>query len=221
MKENSPSLGERIRYFFDNTLGKGPMGLIIWLGLFISIVIIVISIIVTTTGIAPAPEDGSYGVNSTIDQIFIYMNTTFGVIDADVSGGWPFRLTSLIIIFSGIFVMSTLIGILTTAIDSKLEQLRKGRSRVIESGHTVILGWSEVILVLINELVIANENHPDMPVLLLFSLMKTKSKWKLRIREAVGHQQPSDTNRLPERQPYGNAQIWILLALTQQNRLLF
>ncbi len=142
---------ERIRYFFDNTLAKGPMGLLIWLGLFVSIVIIVISILVWVTGIAA--ED------SLIDQAWVYLMTSFAVVDADIGGSWAFRLASLIVIFSGIFVMSTLIGILTTGIDSKLEQLRKGRSRVIESGHTVILGWTEEILVLIKELVTANENQ--------------------------------------------------------------
>jgi len=46
------SFSENIRYFFDNTLSKGPMGLLIWLGLFVSIVIIFISIFVWTTGIS-------------------------------------------------------------------------------------------------------------------------------------------------------------------------
>ena len=83
--------------------------------------------------------------------------------------------------------MSTLIGILTTAIDSKLEQLRKGRSRVIESGHTVILGWSEEILVLIKELVAANENLPDACIAVLAD--EDKVKMEVRIREAIGHHQ--------------------------------
>ena len=163
MKDNRSSLGERIRYFFDNTLSKGPMGLLIWLGLFLSIVIIIISILVWVTGIAPKET-----YPTLMEQTWVYLMTTFAVIDADITGVLPYRLASLIVIFSGIFVMSALIGILTTAIDSKLAQLRKGRSRVIESGHTVILGWREEILVLINELVIANENHPHSCIAVLY-----------------------------------------------------
>ena len=173
---SSYSTGERIRYFFDNTLAKGPMGLLIWLGLFVSIVIIVISILVWVTGIAA--ED------SLIDQAWVYLMTSFAVVDADIGGSWAFRLASLIIIFSGIFVMSTLIGILTTGIDSKLEQLRKGRSSVIESGHTVILGWSEEILVLIKELLTANENLPRSCIAILAD--EDKVEMEARIREAIG-----------------------------------
>src|ERR671911_384640 len=52
----------------------------------------------------------------------------------------------------GIFIVSALVGVLTTGLDAKLTDLRKGRSRVIESGHTVVLGWSEQIFTLIAEL---------------------------------------------------------------------
>ena len=178
MKHNSSSLVERIRYFFDSTLAKGPMGLLIWLGLFISIIIIVISIFVWATGITAQ--------DSLIEQAWVYLMTTFAVIDADIEGSWTFRLASLIIIFSGIFVMSTFIGILTTAIESKVEQLRKGRSRVIESGHTVILGWSEEILWLIKELMIANENLTNNCIAVLAE--EDKVEMETKIREAIGQQ---------------------------------
>ena len=179
MKSDHSSFGERIHYFFDNTLSKGPMGLLIWLGIFVSLVIVLVSIFVWTTGVSSK--------DSIIEQAFLYMVSSLGAADADTDGNWIYRLATLIIIFSGIFVMSTLIGILTTAIDSKLEQLRKGRSRVIESGHSVILGWSEEILALIKELVIANENLPDACIVVLAD--EDKVEMEVRIRESIGHQQ--------------------------------
>ena len=178
MKSDRSSFGERIHYFFDNTLSKGPMGLLIWLGIFVSLIIILVSIFVWTTGISSK--------DSLIEQMFLFMIGSLGAADADTDGSWMFRLASLIIIFSGIFVMSTLIGILTTAIDSKLDQLRKGRSRMIESGHTVILGSSDEILVLIKELVTANENLPDACIAILAD--EDKVEMEVRIREAIGHQ---------------------------------
>jgi hypothetical protein len=42
----------------------------------------------------------------------------------------------------GILVFSTLIGVIFTGIDNKLTELRKGRSFVVERGHTIIFGWS-------------------------------------------------------------------------------
>jgi len=37
--------------------------------------------------------------------------------------------------------------------------MRKGRSRVIERNHTLILGWSPTVFAIIGELIIANENQ--------------------------------------------------------------
>lgn len=37
---------------------------------------------------------------------------------------------------SGIFIISTLIGALTTGMEGKLAELRKGRTKVIETNHT-------------------------------------------------------------------------------------
>jgi hypothetical protein len=45
---------------------------------------------------------------------------------------------ALIATLGGIFIVSTLIGVLSNAIDDKLEELRKGRSFVIEKNHTLI-----------------------------------------------------------------------------------
>ena len=48
----------------------------------------------------------------------------------------------------------------TPGLEGKLAELRKGRSRVVERDHTVILGWSQQIHTVISEIVAANENQP-------------------------------------------------------------
>jgi ion channel POLLUX/CASTOR len=166
------NLKSRIRYFFDSTLSAGPLGLLIWLGLFASTVIISVSCFVWIVGASPN--------DSIIEQVWYYMVSSIGATDADTGGSWLFRLSSLVVIFSGIFVIGTLISILTTAIDNKLEQLKKGRSRVIESGHSLILGWNEEILILIRELVIANENHPKSCITILANEDKILMEGKIR-----------------------------------------
>src|SRR5205085_5646673 len=65
------------------------------------------------------------------------------------------------------FLVSILIGILTNAIDHRIQDLRKGRSRVIESGHTLLLGWSSQIYAIIAELVVANANRRDACIVIL------------------------------------------------------
>lgn len=66
--------------------------------------------------------------------------------------GWRFRLTSLAVTIAGIFIVSTLIGILANGLGQRIEELRRGRSDVIEAGHTLLLGWSPKVFLIIREI---------------------------------------------------------------------
>ncbi|UGS37971.1 NAD-binding protein [Capillimicrobium parvum] len=57
-------------------------------------------------------------------------------------GGWPFLAVMLAVTLGGLIVVSALIGVIATTLDEKLLELRKGRSFVIESGHTLVLGFN-------------------------------------------------------------------------------
>lgn len=43
-------------------------------------------------------------------------------------------------------------------IGSKIEDWKKGRAEVLESGHTLILGWSDKMLSMIEQFCLANES---------------------------------------------------------------
>ena len=49
----------------------------------------------------------------------------------------------------------------------KLAKLKKGRSDVIEKGHQLILGWNEMVIEIIRELIEANESEKDAAVVVL------------------------------------------------------
>ena len=65
----------------------------------------------------------------------------------------------LLVTLAGIFVVSALIGVLSTGLEGKLDELRKGRSQVLERDHTIIFNWSPSIFDIIAELIIANESR--------------------------------------------------------------
>jgi hypothetical protein len=69
------------------------------------------------------------------------------------------KFISVIITILGMLFFATLISLLTSGIDEKLEELKKGRSNVVENNHTIILGWSNKIFSLINQISKANENE--------------------------------------------------------------
>jgi len=167
-----PTFKDRFRYFFDNTLSKGTVALIGWLAVVMCLLIILTSIVIWVTGIATE--------SSLVEQIWAYLVRVLG---GTKELPWSFRLATLIIVLGGIFVMSSLISLLTTGFRSKLDSLRKGRSRVIENDHTVILGWSEGIFTIISELIVANENK-QRSCLVILSL-KDKVEMEDQIREKV------------------------------------
>ncbi len=108
-------------------------------------------------------------------------------LDAGTMGGdtgWGFRIIMFGVTIGGIFVISTLIGVLTAGVEGKLEELRKGRSYVIESGHTVILGWSSQVFSIIPELVIANQNQKKGCIVVMAE--KDKVEMEDQIRNTVG-----------------------------------
>ena len=115
-------------------------------------------------------------------------------LDAGTMGGdtgWSFRLAMLVITMGGIFVVSSLIGVLTSGIESKLDELRKGRSFVVEERHTVILGWSSQIFTIISELMAANANQSRSCIAILAE--KDKVEMEDEIRAKVG---PTGRTRL-------------------------
>lgn len=60
--------------------------------------------------------------------------------------GW--RLVSVSISFGGMLIFAMMLGLVSDAISEKLDSLRKGRSEVVEQNHTLILGWSDKLVML-------------------------------------------------------------------------
>ncbi|MBX3283804.1 MAG: hypothetical protein KF703_00525 [Actinobacteria bacterium] len=66
--------------------------------------------------------------------------------------------------------------------DQQVEQLRKGRSTVIEQGHTLVLGWSPRLPTILHELVDANANQRRAAVVVLADVAKDRMEDELRIQ---------------------------------------
>ncbi len=172
---------EKLSYQFDNFMAKGTIALIGGLGTLSVILILFMAAIVSTTGIRPSGvEDGLSFTEAAWQNLMRTLDPgTMG--DDD---GWAFRFVMFLVTLGGVFLISTLIGVLTSGIDTKLDQMRKGRSRVIETGHTVILGWSAQIFTILSELIVANENQKDSCIVILGS--KDKVEMEEEIRTALG-----------------------------------
>jgi len=143
---NKPSLRERLRYMFDNSMSRGPIALIGWLALASALLVVVIAGIIAIAGVAPTGISPTGDPEAKASFLEVAWFSLMRTLDAGTMGGdtgrWPFLFAILAVTLGGVFIVSTLIGVLTSGIEGKVEELRKGRSRVIEEGHTLILGWS-------------------------------------------------------------------------------
>ncbi len=174
---------ERWQYWFDNTMAKGPVALTGLLALVSFAFIVLMAILVTLFGLAPATDDGARP--GFVQQVWANLMRTLdaGTMGGD-TGSWGFLLMMLVVTLGGVIVVSSLIGIISSAFDSKVDELRKGRSFVVEKDHTLILGWSPQIVPIISELVLANENRKKPCIVILAD--KDKVEMEDDIRDKVG-----------------------------------
>jgi len=73
--------------------------------------------------------------------------------------GTAVRFVSFCITIGGMLIFALMIGIISEAINEKVDGLKKGKSRVIEADHTLILGWSDKSLAIIEQIALANESE--------------------------------------------------------------
>src|SRR5919199_453639 len=175
------TLTDRLRYRFDNTISRGTVALIGWL--LAVVLVLTSSLLVYATGIAPEVGGRRPGFLQTL--WFNLMRTIDpGNVGGD-KGSWLFLLSMLAVTVGGILVFSTLIGVIFTGIEDKLSDLRKGRSFVVERGHTIIFGWSPEIFSIIAELAAANESRKKSACIAILA-QKDKVEMEDEIRERVG-----------------------------------
>jgi voltage-gated potassium channel Kch len=179
-----PSFRQRLQYLFDNFMSRGTAALIGGLALLSLVVIAIAGTVVSLGGTALAPE-GSTSPMSFFEAAWESLMRTFDAGTMGGDAGWGFRLVMLFVTVGGIFIVSTLIGVLTTGVEGKLEELRKGRSRVLESGHTLILGWSPQVFTILSELMIANENQRNARIVILADKDKVEMEDEVRSRVAT------------------------------------
>jgi voltage-gated potassium channel Kch len=173
---------DRVRYWIDNTFSKGTSALIVMLGALTFVIITAAAALLALSGINQAGTDGNLDFGEAAWQALMHTFDS-GAVGADTGPGY--RLVMLIVTIGGIFVFSTLIGVLTSGLEGKIEELRKGRSRVIEQNHIVILGWSEQIFTILSELIIANDNLKNSAIVIMAE--KDKIEMDDAIRERVGN----------------------------------
>lgn len=213
-----PALRERFRYWFDNVMAKGTIAVMGLLGLATAVFIALVALVVIIFGLFPI-ADGHEDTQSFFELLWGNLMRTLDPGTMGGDQGWGFRAAMLVVTIGGLIMVASLIGIISGAFDSKVAELRKGRSRVLESNHTLILGWSQKVLPIVSELCIANESRSRPVIVILADRDKVEMEDEIkaqlprgtRTRVVVRRGDPMDLGDLELGNPH-TARSIILLA---------
>ncbi|HQX02243.1 MAG TPA: hypothetical protein PLQ94_09050, partial [Anaerolineales bacterium] len=174
---------QKFQYWFDNYMSRGSGAMLTGLFVLSALIIFVAAALVKITN--SAPDDASF---MQVAWMSLLRTLDSGTMGGDT--GSPFFLFMMLIVtFGGVFVVSALIGIINNGIEDKMDELRKGRSQVLENDHTVILGWTPQIFTVISEIILANENRKSGAVIVVLA-----DQDKVEMEDAINERIPDTKN---------------------------
>lgn len=175
------SFWQRFRYWFDNLMSKGTASLLLLLAVITTFVVVTGGLLSVALGGA----DGSGGTSAGSSIWFTLMHTiSTGVITKE-EGTVPYLAVMAIVTLTGMFITSFLIGTISNGIKDKVTSLQRGKSLVIEEGHTVVIGFDENIISIIEELVLANENSKSAVIVIMAEKDKVEMEEVIKDRVSI------------------------------------
>ena len=164
-----PNLKEKLNYKLEQFLSKGPSSLFLSLALtFIIVYVLLVALRVLLIYLFPSLSNPET-ITNTYDNLWVpwLQMTDPGNMHVDTRrSGW-LKIISIMAGLGGIVILSSFIAFMTTSINTVIYNIRQGKSKILESDHTLILGWDEQVIEIIRELVIANESEKDECIVVL------------------------------------------------------
>ncbi len=157
---------DKINYRFERFISKG--GASIFKSLLLVFIVGFLFIIGLRYLILVLFPDLNYTHNFFKDVWITFLQMTDpGNMNQDNEAPLGLRITTIISGFLGVIILSMLIAFITTSLESLLYDFRKGRGKILEKNHTLILGWNERVVDIIRELIIANESEKKASIVIL------------------------------------------------------
>ena len=158
-------LGIRLRYSIDNFMSRGSSSIFLAL-LSLFLLGFVIMVMVRAVANILMPDET---LSSWLEIPWrVYVAVMEGsAAETDGDSNWAAKLTSILGVLVGLVLFSSMVAFITSVFEAKLDELRRGRSVVLEDGHTLILGFGDRILEVIRELIEANESEEDAAIVIL------------------------------------------------------
>ena len=164
-KLNQYPLKQRLRYAIDNYMSRGSSS--IFMALLLTFLIgFLVMVLIRLIANSFFPDET---LNSWLEIPWrVYVAVMEGsAAETDGDSNWLAKLTSILGVLVGLILFSSMVAFITSVFEAKLDELRRGRSIVLEKNHTLILGFGDRILEVIRELIEANDSEPDAAIVIL------------------------------------------------------
>ncbi|WP_246047153.1 CASTOR/POLLUX-related putative ion channel [Leptospira ognonensis] len=159
------SLKQRIRYAVDNFMARGGFSIFLALLSLFAAAFLFMSILRYGASVF-FPEETVQGTTDQLWRVFLQISDA-GAVAEDGDSSIINKVIGILTVFAGLVLFSSLVAFITSQFEQRIEALRKGKSTVIESNHTLILGFRERIVEIARELIIANESERDAAIVVL------------------------------------------------------
>jgi voltage-gated potassium channel Kch len=176
-KANKVNFLKRLRYNFDNSLSKP--------GAFVGYVFIAIIILAFVMTAVQGAIAAVAALNEPLDPatyFFVFWESFTKILGIGSTAAWGAQIINTIYWAIGIAISGAVIGFISSQITRAVTKLQEGKSAVIESGHTLILGWSNRVFPILSELAIANENVRKPRVVIFASATRALMEAEIRSR---------------------------------------
>ncbi|MDH7515037.1 MAG: hypothetical protein QHI48_04055 [Bacteroidota bacterium] len=180
-----PTFRERLRYAIDQFFQRSfTLQVAIAFSLVVTIVLL-FTAIAHVLGVVPGPDFDfeAPGVDPFWPSIRFWW-VLMHVFDTYwIERGTTEFVLSMLLTLINYLVFAGVIGLVGSKIAARLESVRRGTSRVIESRHFVILGWSEKIFPIIQQLALGLEREKAVFVILS---LRPVDEMETELRRALG-----------------------------------
>ena len=165
MSASRRGLFAKLKYSFDNFMSKGG------LSVFSALMLAFFLAFLLMTGVRflvnyISPDNGFDSFWAHAWRSFLEIADA-GNLGEDSDYGVFNKGVGVLTIFVGLILFSSLVAFITSQFEAKLDELKKGKSAIIEKNHTLILGFGDRVLEIIRELVVANESERSATVAVL------------------------------------------------------
>ena len=163
------SLITHLKYHFENAISKTSRFVVF---LFVSAVLLGLLFSLINEAV-------TLGVGTSFSDFWWHSVTE--IMDLGEGDNLYERVFSILFWIGNIGLSGTVIGFLSSKISVVVANLQRGRSVIIDTNHYLIIGWSNTIYDILNEISIANENQKKASVV-IFSMMSN-----IEMQDQISH----------------------------------